>query len=46
MLVRGRMTPEYRHSYTIFVDPDLIYSDWGRKIVSLSLGGGRGAFEK
>ena len=34
------MTLKNRYTYTIFIDNGLIYSEWGREILSLSIGGG------
>ena len=35
------MTPWNRNTYTLFIDNGLVYSEWRREIVSLSMGGGR-----
>ena len=39
MLEGVRITPGNRDIYTIFLDNGLIYSDWGRKLFFLSIGG-------
>ena len=39
MLEGVRMTLGNRYTYTIVIDNGLIYSEWGREIVSLSMGG-------
>ena len=32
------MTPGDRYTYTILIDNGFIYSEWGREIISLSIG--------
>ena len=43
MLQGARMNPSYKYTYTIFIDIDIIYSEWGRKAFSLPM---RGASQK
>ena len=36
----AHMTLENKYTYTIFLDNDLIYSEWGYKIFSFPMGQG------
>ena len=47
MVKWARTTPGNRYTYAIFIDNDLIFSEWGRGIFSLPMRGGlQKIFEK